>query len=280
LSAIAQGGDSMTDKYAKQRAELLSELDGLRVEVDAGRRIATLILDRPPLNIVSYKARSQIAALFEEMGRDPDVGVIVVRGANGVYTSGGDVRGFFKVHRDGMSHLAWNIAAPERCPKPVIAAMEKYAFGVGLELALACDFRIATKDTLIALPEVSIGQMPGSGGSQRLLRMVGITRAKDMVMQGRRLPSQEAYQWGLLTEVVADSAALDEAVLGYAARLNALSPLALSTVKRVLNLGDDASLEASFDLEGHAYEKLRDSHDYTEGANAFFEKRKANYNGT
>jgi 2-oxoglutaroyl-CoA hydrolase len=182
----------MTDKYAKQRAELLNELDGLRVEVDAGRRIATLILDRAPLNIVSYKARSQIAALFEEMGRDAEVGVIVVRGANGVFTSGGDVRGFFKVRRDGMSHLAWNIAAPERCPKPVIAAMEKYAFGVGLELALACDFRIATKDTLIALPEISIGQMPGSGGSQRVLRMVGITRAKDMVMQGRRLSAQEA----------------------------------------------------------------------------------------
>jgi 2-oxoglutaroyl-CoA hydrolase len=179
-----------------------------------------------------------------------------------------------------MSHLAWNIAAPERCPKPVIAAMEKYAFGVGLELALACDFRVATKDTLIALPEVSIGQMPGSGGSQRVLRMVGMTRAKDMVMQSRRLSAQEAYDWGLLTEVVADSAALDEAVLAYAARLNALSPLALSTVKRVLNLGDDASLEASFDLEGHAYEKLRDSHDYTEGANAFFEKRKPKYDGT
>ena len=105
----------MTDKYAKQRAVLLNELDGLRVEVDAGRRIATLILDRAPLNIVSYKARSQIAALFEEMGRDAEVGVIVVRGANGVFTSGGDVRGFFKVRRDGMSHLAWNRGA--RCSR-------------------------------------------------------------------------------------------------------------------------------------------------------------------
>lgn len=268
------------DKYAKQRGELLAQLDGLRAEVDAGRRIATLWLDRPPLNIVSYKARSQIAALFEEMGRDPQVGVIVVRGANGVYTSGGDVRGFFDVPRDGMSHLAWNIAAPERCPKPVIAAMEKYAFGVGLELALACDFRLATKDTLVALPEVSIGQMPGSGGSQRVLRMVGMTRAKDMVMTGRRLPATEAWQWGLLTEVFDDSKTLDEGVLKLAERLNALSPLAVSTVKRVLNLGEDASLEASFDLEGHAYEKLRDSHDYKEGAHAFFEKRKAKYTGS
>ncbi|MBI2317602.1 MAG: enoyl-CoA hydratase/isomerase family protein [Betaproteobacteria bacterium] len=269
----------MNEKYAAQRGELLKQLDGMRLEFDALKRVATLVLDRPPLNVVSYTARSQIAALFDELGRDPEVGVVVVRGANGVFTSGGDVRGFFDVPRDGMSHLAWNIAAPERCPKPVIAALEKYAFGVGWELALACDFRIATKDTLVALPEITIGQMPGSGGSQRVLRMVGMTRAKDMVMLGRRLSAAEAREWGLLTEVVEDGAALDKAIAGYAERLNALSPLALSTVKRVLNQGEDASLEASFDLEGHAYEKLRDSHDYKEGAQAFFEKRKPKYTG-
>ena len=266
-------------KYAQHRGELLAELDGMRLEVDAAKRVATLTLDRPPLNIVSYKARSQIGALFEELGRDKDVGVVVVRGANGVYTSGGDVKGFFDVPRDGMSHLAWNIGAPERCPKPVIAAMEKYAFGVGWELALACDFRLATKETLVALPEVTIGQMPGSGGSQRVLRMVGMTRAKDMVLMGRRLPAPEAHSWGLITEVAEDSAALSRLVDSYCAKLNALSPLALSSLKRVLNQGEDCSLEASFDLEGHAYEKLRDSHDYKEGADAFFEKRKPKYTG-
>lgn len=269
----------MTNKYAARRAEDLDKLDGLRVEVDEKKRIGYLYLDRPPLNIVSYKARTQIRAIIEEMDRDPAVGVVVIRGANGVYTSGGDVRGFFDVPRDGMSHLAWNIGAPERCSKPVIAALEKYAFGVGWELALACDFRLATKETLVALPEVTIGQIPGSGGSQRVLRMVGMTRTKDMVLMGRRLPAPEAHSWGLLTEVVEDSAALDKAVDSYASRLNALSPLALSTLKRVLNQGENASLDAGFDIEGHAYEKLRDSHDYKEGAQAFFEKRKANYRG-
>lgn len=266
-------------KYAKDRGELLAELDGMRLDIDAAKKVATLTFDRPPLNIVSYKARSQIGALFEELGRDPEVGVVVVRGANGVYTSGGDVRGFFKVPRDGMSHLAWNIGAPERCPKPVICAMEKYAFGVGWELALACDFRLATKETMVALPEITIGQMPGSGGSQRVLRMVGMTRAKDMVLMGRRLQAEEAHRWGLLTEVFADTAALDKGIDSYCARLNALSPLALSSLKRVLNQGQDCSLEAGFDLEGHAYEKLRDSHDYKEGAEAFFEKRKPKYTG-
>src|SRR4051812_35693105 len=205
-------------KYAKDRGELLAELDGMRLDIDAAKRVATLTLDRAPLNIVSYKARSQIGALFEEMGRDPEIGVIVVRGANGVYTSGGDVRGFFKGPRDGMSHLARDIGAPQRCPQPVICAMEKYAFGVGWELALACDFRLATKETLVALPEITIGQMPGSGGSQRVLRMVGMTRAKDMVLMGRRLPAPEAHSWGLITDLAEDSAALDKLIDSYCAK--------------------------------------------------------------
>jgi 2-oxoglutaroyl-CoA hydrolase len=106
-----------------------------------------------------------------------------------------------------------------------------------------------------------------------------MTRAKDMVLMGRRLQAAEAHSWGLITEVVEDSAALDKAIESYCKKLNALSPLALSSLKRVLNQGEDCSIEASFDLEGHAYEKLRDSHDYKEGAEAFFEKRKPRYTG-
>ena len=268
----------MTD-YAARRASVLAELDGLQVEVDAERKVGRLILDRPPLNVVSYRAREQIAALFEEFAKDPDVGVVVIRGANGIYTSGGDVKGFFDVPRDGMSHLAWNIAAPQRCPKPVICAMEKYAFGVGFELSLACDFRFATKETLLGLPEVTIGEIPGSGGTHRLARLVGLTRAKRMVMTGERVPAETALDWGILTEVAEDAAALEALVADYAKRLNAQSPLALKTAKRVLNTTYDTSLEVGLELEGHAYEKLRDSHDYKEGAEAFFEKRKPSYKG-
>src|SRR5947209_15843898 len=90
----------------------------------------------------------------------------VIRGKNGVYTSGGDVKAFPQIERDGMSHLAWNIAAPERCPKPVVCVLGRYAMGVGLELAMACDMRIATKDTVLALSEVNLSQIPGGGGSQ------------------------------------------------------------------------------------------------------------------
>src|SRR5262249_24701596 len=163
----------MAKDYAELRASVLRDLDGLRYEVDAARKIGRLWLDRPPLNIGSYRGRSQIAAIIEAFGAAPDVRVVVIRGAGGVYTSGGDVKSFPLIERDGMSDLAWNIAAPQRCPKPVVCALEKYAMGVGLELAMACDIRLATRDTVLALPEVSLGQIPGSGGSQRIARIAG-----------------------------------------------------------------------------------------------------------
>jgi 2-oxoglutaroyl-CoA hydrolase len=269
----------MTEDYAKQRAELLEDLDGLRIEVDKEKRIGWLYLDREPLNIVAYGARGQIRAIIEAFDDDKDVGVIVIRGTGGVYTSGGDVRGFFDVPRNGMSHLAWDISAPARASKPVICALEKYAFGVGFELALACDFRLATKDTLVGLPEVSIGQMPGSGGAIRLTSLIGLARAKKMIFLGERVPAETALDWGILADVAEDQAALDAMIDKYAARLGALSPLALATVKGVMNTAFDSTLDFGMNLEGQAYEKLRDSYDYTEGANAFFEKRKAVYKG-
>jgi 2-oxoglutaroyl-CoA hydrolase len=269
--------DQMQKDYAEMRGAILRELDGLRYEVDVERKIGWLILDRPPLNVISYRGRSQINAIIEAFGQDPDVRVVVIRGTNGVYTSGGDVKAFPAIARDGMSHMAWNIAAPERCPKPVICAMEKYAMGVGFELAMSCDIRIATTDTVLALPEVSLGQIPGSGGSQRVARIAGLTRAVDMMMLGRRIPAPEALGWGLLTRVADDAAALDRMIDEMAKHLAAQSALALTTIKRVLNTTYDTSLAVGLEVEGHAYEKLRESEDYREGIEAFTQKRKPKF---
>jgi 2-oxoglutaroyl-CoA hydrolase len=267
----------MQKDYAEMRGAVLRELDGLRYDVDTDRKIGWLTLDRPPLNVISYRGRSQIAAIVEAFGQDPDVRVVVIRGANGVYSSGGDVKAFPSIERDGMSHMAWNIAAPERCPKPVICAMEKYAMGVGFELAMSCDIRLATADTALALPEVSLGQIPGSGGSQRVARIVGLTRAVDMMMLGRRIPAPEAHAWGLLTRVAEDAAALDCMIDEMAKQLAAQSALALKTIKRVLNTTYDTSLAVGLEVEGHAYEKLRESEDYREGIEAFSAKRKPKF---
>lgn len=269
----------MQRDYSDRRAALLRDLDGLRVEIDLERRIGHLVLDRPPLNIVSYRARAQIRAVLEAMDEDDDVGVIVIRGANGVFTSGGDVKSFPSIPKDGMSNLADDVGTPERCAKPVVAALEKYCLGVGFELALACDFRLAAESCLVALPESAIGQMPGSGGSVRVARIAGLTRAKDMVMLGKRIGAVQARDWGLLTEVAADGEALTGLVHDYAARLNALAPISLHALKRVLNSAYDSSLKVALEVEGHSYEKIRTTEDYLEGIAAFAEKRKPTYKG-
>jgi len=265
--------------YAERRAEVLRDLDGLRADVDPDNKVGTLWLDRPPLNIVSFTGRAQIRALIEEMDHDDDVGVIVIRGANGVFSSGGDVKGFPDIPKNKMSNLADNIGAPERCEKPVIAALEKYCLGVGFELAMACDFRLASRDTLVGLPESAIGMMPGSGGSVRVARIAGLTRAKDMVMLGKRLSVDQAKDWGLITDVADDDDALTALVADYAKRLNSLAPISLRSLKRVLNAAYDTSLKVGLEVEGHSFEKLRWTDDYMEGINSFAEKRKANFKG-
>ena len=269
----------MPRDYAERRAELLRDLDGLRVEVDPDTRIGTLWLDRAPLNIVSFRGRAQIRALLEEMDRDDDIGVIVIRGSGGVFSSGGDVKGFPDIPKNKMSNLADNIGAPERCEKPVIAALEKYCLGVGFELAMACDFRLAARDTVVGLPESAIGQMPGSGGSVRVARIAGLTRAKDMVMLGKRVAADQAKDWGLITDVAEDGDALTAMVADYAARLNALAPISLHSLKRVLNAAYDTSLKVGLEVEGHSYEKLRWTEDYMEGINSFAQKRKPQFKG-
>jgi 2-oxoglutaroyl-CoA hydrolase len=256
----------------------MTELDGLRLERDGD--VATITLDVPEkLNRVSMPARGQLANLFEELGRDEGVRAIVLTGAGEkAFTAGGDIAGFLEREPEELSRLAWNIAAPERCPKPVIAKLRGYAFGVGLELALACDFRVASADVELALPEVKIGMIPGSGGTQRLARMVGLGRAKDMVMRGRRIGAEEALAIGLVTEVV-PPAQLDAAVTQLVDELRALSPLALTVAKRVLNHAYDGPLGLGLEVEGLAYGLLRTTDDFREGVEAFGEKRHPKFQG-
>ena len=256
----------------------MTELDGLGLERDGD--VATITLDvAEKLNRVSMAARDQLASLFEELGRDEGVRAIVLTGAGEkAFTAGGDIAGFLEREPEELSRLAWNVAAPERCPKPVIAKLRGYAFGVGLELALACDFRIASDDVELGLPEVKIGMIPGSGGTQRLARMVGLGRAKDMVMRGRRIDASEALAIGLLTQVVA-SGELDSAVTSLADEVRALSPLALAMAKRVLNRAYDGPLALGLEVEGLAYGLLRSTDDFREGVEAFGEKRPPNFQG-
>jgi 2-oxoglutaroyl-CoA hydrolase len=256
----------------------LATLDGFRVEIDAARERGDVVLDRPPLNVVSMPQRDQLRLAFEALDQDSRVRVIVLRATGENFSSGGDIKGFLEASPEHVSKLAWNIAAPARCAKPVIVANRGYCFGVGFELSLACDFRIVSETCLYALPEQRLGQIPGSGGSARLQKIVGITRTKDIVMRSRRIPAMQACDWGIATECVPDDK-LETATDGLVEELRAFSPLAQRTAKKLLNDTEDAMLSTAIELEGHCYSRLRQSDDFREGVEAFHAKRSAKFKG-
>jgi 2-oxoglutaroyl-CoA hydrolase len=258
---------------------LLDDLSGFRVEVDAARERADIVLDRAPLNVITMPQRDQLRLVFEALDADPRVRVIVLRSTGEHFSSGGDIKGFMEATPEKVSALAWNVAAPFRCSKPVIAANRGYCFGVGFEISLACDFRIVTDTTLYALPEQKLGQIPGSGGSARLQKMVGVGRTKDIVMRSRRIPGPQAYDWGIAVECVAD-ANLEKATDALVDELRAFSPLAQRTAKKLLNDTEDAPLSIAIELEGHCYSRLRSSDDFREGVEAFHGKRKPAFKGS
>jgi 2-oxoglutaroyl-CoA hydrolase len=257
----------------------LQKLDGFRVELDPARERADIILDRPPLNVIEMGQRDQLRFCFEALDEDARVRVIVLRAVGEHFSSGGNIAGFLQASPEHVANLAWNIAAPARCSKPVIAANRGYCFGVGFEISLACDFRIASQTCLYALPEQRLGQIPGSGGSARLQKIIGITRTKDLVMRSKRIAAKQAYDWGIATECVPD-AQLEAATDALVEELRAFSSLAQRTAKALFNATEDTNLQAAIELEGHCYSRLRQSDDFREGVEAFHAKRKPAFRGT
>jgi 2-oxoglutaroyl-CoA hydrolase len=252
--------------------------DGFTVEVDAKQQRGDIILDRGDYNTVSMGQRDELRAAFEALDGDERVRVIVLRAIGKHFSSGGYIRGFMEASPEHVSKLADNVAAPARCEKPVIVANRGYCFGVGFELSLACDFRVASETVQYALPEQKLGQIPGSGGSARLQKIVGITRTKDIVMRSRRIKADQALAWGIATEVVPD-AELEKATDTLVAELCAFSPIAQRTAKKLLNQTEDATLTTAIELEGHCYSRLRQSEDFKEGVEAFHDKRDPVFSG-
>jgi 2-oxoglutaroyl-CoA hydrolase len=256
-------------------------LTGGEIHLERGHdgRVAYLTLDHGKYNVITWETRQVMADRFAEIDTDDDIQVVVIQAAGEHFSSGGDIAGFMEVDPVDFTDLGHNVTAAARSPKPVIAAIDGYCFGVGLELALSTDIRVATRRSEFALPEMRLGMIPGSGGTQRLARLIGLSRAKYHIMTATRINAQQAGDWGLVANVADDRAALDAEVERIVGVLLGFSPLAARTAKEVLDKGTDAPLYSGIELERKAYAMLRSSKDFTEGVAAFTEKRPPKFQG-
>lgn len=241
---------------------------------------ATIWIDRQTLmNTITVAMRKELPGLLHGLDTDDTVRVVIIRGAGGkAFSAGGDLSEFLVQAPADLEEWGDTLSWPERCRKPVIAAIDGYTMGAGLELALACDFRIATDRSQFSFPEIRLGMIPGSGGTQRALRLIGMTRAKLFMMTGRRISASQAEQWGLITHCVPGDA-FESTVAELSTELAERAPLALRTLKTVLNKGAEAPLETALELERKSYAWLRSTHDYEEGVQSFLEKREPKYIG-
>jgi 2-oxoglutaroyl-CoA hydrolase len=251
----------------------------VRLERSHNGRVADVTLSHGPYTVITWEMRQLMAERFAEIDRDHDVRVVVIRSDGEHFSSGGDIAGFMEVDPVDFTDLGHNVTAPARSTKPVVVAVDGYCFGVGLELALSCDIRLATERSRFALPEMNLGMIPGSGGTQRLARLIGLSRAKFHILTATRIKAQQALEWGLVAELYPDRAALDEGTEKLVSKLIGFSPAALRTGKEVLDRGSDGPLYTGIELERKAYSMLRATQDFAEGVKAFGEKRKPTFTG-
>jgi enoyl-CoA hydratase/carnithine racemase len=215
---------------------------------------------------------------------DPDVRCVVLRGAGAMFSSGMDIGALSALSetperlRAFRRHCLWAWNQAEEMPKPVICAIQGAAIGGALELALACDFRILAADAVVGMPETRLGLIPDVGGSSRLPQVVGLGRAKELVMTGKLIGAEEAERIGLANRV-APAEELDAAVQQLADELLACAPIAVALAKRVMDASARPALAATLELEVVSQERCAASADFAEGARAFAEKRVPQFSG-
>jgi len=247
--------------------------------------VATLTLNRPDVhNAMNERMRTELVDCFGAAAGSEDVRVVVVTGAGGrAFSAGADIREFVAPQvpvkfRESRRRVDFR-QAMDRCPQPIIAAIRGYAFGGGLELALACDIRIAGDDARLGLTEVDLAIIPGGGGTQRLPRLVGRGKALEMILTGARIDAREALRIGLVERVV-PAAELTASALELARTLAAKAPVALRYAKEAVVKGLELPLADGLRLENDLATLLRTTEDRIEGAKAFLEKRKPRFTGT
>lgn len=256
----------------------------LKLERDHG--VALLTLNRPDtLNAWNQAMRDEMRGAIAELAGDDALRVLVITGEGRAFSAGEDVRGMkglADIGTRGFRRVARDIHNVfdelEAIEVPVIAAVNGVAAGGGLELALSCDFRFAADSAKMGFPENNVGLIPGSGGCSRLVKLIGIARAKKLVMTGEMIPAARALELGLVDEVH-PAAELLPRTREFAARLAAKAPLALGLAKLVLNACANVDPDTGRHLERLGQSILKKTEDHEEGARAFVEKRKPSFKG-
>jgi enoyl-CoA hydratase/carnithine racemase len=252
----------------------------VRLAVSDG--IGTLRLDRPPVNALNTQVQDELLAQATAAAADPAVRAVVVTGGDQQFAAGADVGEFVDLSYPRMAARAAALTAAfdavARIPKPVVAAITGYALGGGCELALACDFRVLAEDAKLGQPEIRLGLIPGAGGTQRLARLIGPARAKDLIFSGRMVRADEALRIGLADRVV-------PAAETYAAAVELVRPyttgpaLALRAAKLAVDGGLGMDLASGLAWESQLFAALFGTADQREGVAAFLAKRPPRFTG-
>lgn len=246
--------------------------------------IATITLNRPDaLNAWSQQLAHEFLDALDDAAKDETVKAVVITGAGDkAFSAGADIKamqGMTALKARALSEMGYDVCnAIERLDKPVIAAINGYALGGGMEVSMACDFRIASDKARMGQTEINIGLIPGWGGTQRLTRLVGKAKAKELVYTGRIIDANTALQWGIVNKVAAHEE-LQSTARAFALELAGKAPVAMKVAKSLIEKGADIDLQSALALEREGFGVVASSEDLQEGVSAFLAKRKAAWKG-
>lgn len=246
--------------------------------------LGIITINNPKANALSAALVPELSMAFEELEKDTSVKVIIITGyGDKFFVAGADIKDFLNKNaiegRTISRQLQLTLNHIEHSSKPVIAAINGYCLGGGLELAMACDFRYASENAELGQPEIDLGLIPGAGGTQRLPRLVGKGKAKEMMFSGVRIKAKEALEIQLIQKICSQENLLTE-VKNIARIIANKSPLILKNLKEVIDMGTEVNINAALVLEADKFGLCFASNDKVEGVNAFLEKRPPNFKGT
>lgn len=260
----------------------MEESDALNVDIDS--QICTITLNRPDkMNALNEELLGHLWHTAYELQQRDDVRVVILTGAGQkAFCAGADLEERRQMSesdtRQRIRDYKRCFGAFEELPKPVIAAINGYAFGGGLELALCCDLRLVAEETKLGLTELKLGIIPGAGGTQRLPRLVGLATAKRLIYTGARISGRKASELGIATEAYPADELLDE-TRELAEQMLDSAPIAVGQAKKAMNRGIETDLQTGLAIENEAYEVTLGTEDRLEGLEAFKEGRKPNFKG-